>query len=406
MSLLERSPVTLGLAAVAVAAVVTVAGLSVTRAMLVGGYEVTAELEDAAGLREGDAVLIAGVRQGRVVGLDIAGDRVEADLMVEGAELGADTTARVMVETLVGERVIQLDAGSDFTDPLDDGDRIPLARTSVTIDLPEFGDEAEELLSEVDSEALDTFVSALDDVVRGQRRELADLIDGGTDLSEVVIDQEQQVRELLRRLRDLGATLNERDEELVAIIDDIDVALGALNERRDDLRALLAETRSTSATAADLVGDKRGELDRILSQLHDITDVIDRHQRDLAEGLAYAGDSVLGFSSIALAHDQPVDWGKVFVQSLGPAGPDALLGCGGELDRQLDAVFGPDPRSCAEQEDDSFPDDVDEDESLLPSPPVGGDEAPGGPDGADESRGGLDDVLEGLLGPGSGEAAR
>lgn len=411
MSLLERNMVTIGLIVVLIAAAVTVAGLSITRAMLVDGYEVTAEFEDAAGLREGDAVLVAGVRQGRVLDLEIAGDRVEATLLIEGAELGADTTARVMVETLVGKRVVQLDAGRGFAEALDDGDRIPLERTSTTVDVPEFGDEAEELLSEVDSEALNTFLVALDDVVRGQREELADLIDGGTDLSEVVIDQESELRGLLRELEGLGDTLNERDEELVGIIDDVDVALGRLNERHDDLRRLLRATRSTTATAADLVGDKRGELDRILSDLHGITDVLDRHQRDLAEGLAYMGDAVLGYSSITLAHGQPVDWGKVFVQSLGPAGVDTLLGCGGEIDKQLDALFGPDPRSCAEQEGRSFPDDVDDGDTLLPPPPdaepdasgetTGEDQGPSGP-----SRRGLGGVFVGPLSDGSDQEGR
>lgn len=410
MQLIERSPVTIGVVAVALTAAVTVAALMVQRVHLVGGYEIIAEFADASGLREGDAVLISGVRAGQVESLDIVGDRVEATLRIEDHELGADTRGRIIVETLVGKRGVQLDAGEEFSDPLSDGDRIPLARTTQPQDVPDFGDASEELLSEVDSEELNRFVIALDSVVRGQRQEVADLIDGGTDLARLVNDQEGEIRELLQQLRGLGETLNRRDDELVAIIDDVDEALGRLNDRREDLRALVRETRATSAQAADLVGDKRGELDAILSDLHDITDVLQRHQLDLAEGLGYAGDAILGFASVAQAQGQIVPFGHVFVQSLGPAGVDVLVGCGGLLDAQLDQLFGPDPRSCAEQDGESA--DVEKGDPLVPpvldgngaaEPGGAGSDGPaeGGPAEGDVG-GGLERLMEGPMSGGAG----
>lgn len=412
MQLIERNPVLIGAVAIALAAVVTVAALMVQRVHLVGGYQIVAEFADASGLREGDSVMISGVRAGEVESLEIVGDRVEATLRIEGHDLGADTRGRIIVETLVGKRGVQLDAGSDFADPLGDGDRIPLARTSQPQDVPEFGDASEELLSEVDSAELNRFVIALDSVVRDQRQEVADLIDGGTDLTRLVNDQESEIRELLQQLRGLGETLNRRDAELVAIIDDVDEALGRLNDRRDDLRALLRETRATSAQAADLVGDERAELDAILTDLHDITDVLQRHQLDLAEGLAYVGDSILGFASVPQAQGQVVPFGHVFVQSLGPAGVDVLLGCGGLLDAQLDQLLGPDPRSCAEQDGRSAPDRVEQGEPLVPpvtEPGSNGadavDPATGGADGepGDVDAGGLEQLMRGPMSGTGGE---
>jgi hypothetical protein len=45
------------------------------------------------------------------------------------------------------------------------------------------------------------------------------------------------------------------------------------------------------------------------------------------------------------------------------------------VDRQLDEIFGPDPRSCEEQEHDTFPDDVERPEHgqgiETPSLPTG-----------------------------------
>jgi hypothetical protein len=65
-----------------------------------------------------------------------------------------------------------------------------------------------------------------------------------------------------------------------------------------------------------------------------------------------------------------VPWGDVFVTSAGAAGVDVLLGCGGLLDQQLDIILGPDPRSCDEQENRTFPDDIEPGEPPQgPTPP-------------------------------------
>jgi phospholipid/cholesterol/gamma-HCH transport system substrate-binding protein len=360
MQFTERSPVVIGLIVTVVMVVVTALALSIERSDFIGGYEVVAEFSDANGLRVGDQVLVAGVRSGRILDLDIAGDRIEARLQIEGVELPADTTARVVLRTMVGTRAVALDVVGDLDGPLlEDGDVIPLERTATTIDLPEFGEASDELLTEIDSEAFNTFLRSLTDLTEGQRAEVADLIDGGTRLTSIVNDQEEQIRELLRQLRGVGSTLNARDTELISIIDDFDVALGALAARREDIQRLFRETNLASADAADLIAATRADLDAILTELHEVTAFLDEHQLNLAEGLAYIGDGIQGFASIGFAvGDVPVPWGDVFVTGLGPASVDVIAGCGGLLDRQLDQILGPDPRSCAEQENQSMPGDV------------------------------------------------
>jgi phospholipid/cholesterol/gamma-HCH transport system substrate-binding protein len=145
MQLVERNPVIIGIIITAITVVITVLGLSIQRSDLVSGYEVVAELADANGLRVGDQVLVAGVRSGRVLSLDLAEDRVEARLQVEGVDLPARTTqARVVLRTLVGTRAIALEAPGGMDGPLlAEGDVIPLERTFTTLDLPDFGEASD-----------------------------------------------------------------------------------------------------------------------------------------------------------------------------------------------------------------------------------------------------------------------
>lgn len=421
MQFTERSPLLLGLIAIGLIAAVTVVALTLGRSDLGDGFELTAQFEDAAGLRVGDDVFVAGVRVGEVLDIEIVEDRIETTLQVQGADVPAQSRAEIKLRTLVGSRGIEVTTGDDFTDLLSDGDVIPLEQTSVATDVPEFGDETEELLTEVDSEALNTFFASVTDVTEGQRDEVSALIDGGTRLAEVVSDQETQIRRLLRSLREVSSTVSERDEELIAIIDEFSVVFDRLVERRDEVRRLLRETNATSAEAADLVGDTRAELDAILDEVHADVEILQDRQVALAETLAYAPDGVGGFASVTYSGDEPVDFGKVFTTSLGPAGVDVLVGCGGLVDQQLDAVLGEDPRPCDEQTNPQFDDEEREHEGesqtpvpdLLTSPrPESGSGSDGEPrsgsgsgsaSGPPLERAGLDAVGRRLLPDGEGD---
>jgi len=402
MQLGERNPLIIGLVAVGLLVATTVGALTLQRSDFVGGYRLVAEFADANGLRVDDIVTIAGVQVGRVDDLEIVEDHVEVTLQIDGAEVPAGTTAELAPQTLVGKRAVELTTGTDFSQILADGDRIPIERTFVSIDVPRFGNASQDLLSEVDSEALNTFIRSLTDLTRGQREEVAGLIEGGTRLTGLVNDQEEEIRELLRELRGVSETLNSRDDELLSIIDDFDVVLEDLLAKQADIRALFRETTVTNNLTADLIAAKRTELDRVLDEVHRDLEIVNRHQMDLAEALAYAPEAVGGFASISFAGETKVPWGQVFVQSLGPLGIDPLLGCGGLVDRQLNQVLGPDPRSCEEQANDTFPDDT-EPQSDPPEPPLPIPDLPD-PPAAGESRLGIDAFARSLLpaAPGAG----
>ncbi len=375
---IERSPLIIGGITAILIVVTLVVALSVTRDDLTGGYTINASFVDANGLREGDVALIAGIPVGRVRSLDIVEDHVEAVIQMNGGvELPESTRATITLRTVVGKRAIAFETGRNFEGPmLEEGDEIGLDRTSVTIDVPQLAESADDLLSEIDSEALNLMLVTVADVTRGQRDRVAELIDNGGDLTELVNTQEQQIRLLLRNLSQFSETLSSRDDELIGIIDNLDVALGSIAARRADLQVLLAQTQRTGGITADFIRDVRADLDAILDELHLDLQIVARHQVDLAEGLAYAGDAIVGFSSIGFAQGMPVEWGHVFVTAAGPANVDLLVGCGGLLDQQIDTILGPDPRSCEEQTGDSFPDDVDPGSGplgggIIPDLPIG-----------------------------------
>jgi hypothetical protein len=120
--------------------------------------------------------------------------------------------------------------------------------------------------------------------------------------------------------------------------------LSNLAARQHDIQVLLQATDSASHETADLVQRNRAVLDQTLGALHQVMGVIDQHQVDLAATVTYLNQAVQGYASVGYSNGYPNRWANIFVQSLGPAGVDALIGPCGAVDQLIDRILGTDCR--------------------------------------------------------------
>jgi phospholipid/cholesterol/gamma-HCH transport system substrate-binding protein len=116
-SFLERNQRVIGIAGVVLIAVGTVLALLLQGGFLTPKYKVTAYFADAAGIRSGDNVTVAGLPAGKVEDVRVEGGQVAIELGVEEEVLlPEDTRAEVVVETLLGRRSVAL-VGSPSSAP-------------------------------------------------------------------------------------------------------------------------------------------------------------------------------------------------------------------------------------------------------------------------------------------------
>ncbi len=345
-SFLERNQLIIGLLAI-----LLVAGGSAFSLLLSGGYfsrtySVSATFADAAGLKKGDQVKVAGVEAGSVENVAIEDGAVEVTLKVaRDVELSKDSSAEITIETLLGKKVVTLFDGSSG-DRLEEGDVIPLDRTRTPVELVDIGDVSTELLEASDADALEEFMEGVTEITQGKREDITALIEGLGDAAAAIDDRRGELARLIDSLRILSGTFAERDDTLVNLIDNFDIVLGNLSARTGELQTLLEKTDLASHEIADLVGRNRTELNSVLDGLHTTFQVLDRHQLDLAATISYLEQAVRGYSSVGYSHGIPNRWANIFVQSLGPLGIDAFFGPCGAFDQALDELLGPDPRDC------------------------------------------------------------
>lgn len=375
-SFLERNQYIIGTIAALFVLGGSALALLLSAGVLGSTYSVTARFTDAAGLKAGDDVKVAGLEAGKVGSIEIEDGAVAVQLKINtDVKMPEDSSAEIAIETLLGKKNVTLFAGEDER-ILDDGDEIGLDRTRTPVSLIDVADTSVPLLEESDADAFEQFMVEITKITKGKRAQVTSLVENFGDVAAAIDLRRNELKRLIDSLRTVAGTFAERDDTLVNLIDNFDVVLANLAERTDDIEELLSATQAASNETADLVVRKRKVLDSSLKALAQTLKVVDNHQVDLAASISYLESAVQGYQSVGYSQGVPNRWANIFVQSLGPLGVDAILGPCGTFDQALDELLGPDPRPCDERREDQQPgegEDPDEPPSDAPAVPEPGD---------------------------------
>jgi phospholipid/cholesterol/gamma-HCH transport system substrate-binding protein len=291
----ERNPIPIGLVSMAVLVGLLLAALNIDSLPVIGGgTRYSAHFSEAAGLREGDEVRVAGVLAGRVRGVELDGDRVRVTFTVSDAWVGDETTAYIKIKSVLGQKYVALDPrGDDVQDP---DATIPLQRTASPYDVLEAFRGLAETQNEIDTDQLAQSLTVLADSVRDSPVEVRNALDGLSRLSRTISTRDSELATLLANSRDVSALLASRTGELEKLVADGNLLLAELQERRNAISRLLDGTKALSAQLRGLVGDNTAQLRPALEQLEKVTDLLIRNQQKLSEGLYLMGPFVRLFT--------------------------------------------------------------------------------------------------------------
>ena len=140
-SFLERNQVIIG----GIAVVLVVAGSAFALLLSSGAFRktftVTAQFADAAGIKSGDDVLVAGLEAGKIDGVEIADGAVKITLKVDDyVDMPRDSRAEIVVQTLMGKKAIELSGGTPDGPRLGDGDVFSLEQTRTPVEILDLQD--------------------------------------------------------------------------------------------------------------------------------------------------------------------------------------------------------------------------------------------------------------------------
>ncbi|MGV0716744.1 MlaD family protein [Mycolicibacterium sp. XJ662] len=149
-----------------------------------GHYRVTVELPAAAGLYKNGNVTYRGTEVGRVHDIRLSGDVVVAELSLTSAiPIPADLDASVHSQSAIGEQYVALSPRVDHGPMLQDGDVIPLDRTSVPPDINALLNATDTGLEAIPRDNLRTVVDEAYLAFGGMGPELSRLVRGSITLA-------------------------------------------------------------------------------------------------------------------------------------------------------------------------------------------------------------------------------
>lgn len=283
----ERNPVIIGLLGFAVLAALLVGSFRADRLPLIGGGDTYyANFAEAGGLKTGNEVRVAGVVVGKVMGIELAGDHVQVELLVDSdVELGRDSAAAIQVRTLLGAMYVALEPAG----PGELEEPIPVSRTVSPYDVVQAFSDLSETTEQLDKEQLAAALDELAQIGRTVPEEFRGAIDGLSRVSQNLAARDQQINDLLVGLDRAMTVLNDKDEQLEKLFTDAQVLFDALASRRDSIRDLLIGTQQLSAQLRGTIKDNEEEIRPTLRNLTKVTTMLGDIEGSLDEMLRLAG---------------------------------------------------------------------------------------------------------------------
>lgn len=245
------------------------------------GRTYTAAFAEAAGLRKGDKVRVAGLDVGQVDQVSLEGSHVRVRFSVRNSSvhLGQQTSASIQIFTLLGNKYVALQPAGTGNWP--NGQEIPLSHTTSPYDVsPAFQDLAGAVGSINKKQLADAF-NTIAETFKNSPAPLKSTLTGLTQLSNTIASRDGQISELLQHLSNVTGVLAQRRTQFVQILQDGDKLLQELDSRRAVINELLTNTSTLAQQLDGLAKDNQATLKPALDHLHNVVAILNNNQKSL-----------------------------------------------------------------------------------------------------------------------------
>ncbi len=264
----------LGFIAVAVVAVV-IGAMLLVHALGAGYRHYTAEFLQAASLRAGNPIVVAGIPVGNVTSMKLVGDHVEAGLKIrDNLVLGKDSRAKIKVTTILGSRYLSLEPNGADSLP---NNTFDLAHTEVPYDLQAALQDATTTFEQVDSDRFAQSLAVLGKQLERLPAVVPQAVENIHSLSSIIAQRRDQLGQLLRSTEQVTNTLRGQQAGIGNLINQGQDLLGQFVSRRAVFHALMQSLTSFVDTMSQIVVNDRSGVDALLKDMRDFTDLMAKH---------------------------------------------------------------------------------------------------------------------------------
>jgi phospholipid/cholesterol/gamma-HCH transport system substrate-binding protein len=305
----ERNPLPIGIAGLATVGLATLLAFNLQR--FDGGTAYSAAFSEAAGLKPGEEVRIAGVKVGKVNGVDLEGDHVKVTF-TSSTPFGTQSRAQIKIKTLLGSHYLALEPkgpGHQSTHR-----EIPVSRTTAPYDVVPALQDASAQLGKIDTKQLATAFDTLSQTMQGSSANVRNTLAGLQKVSRAVASRDDELNDLLQHSRNVTKLLADRSGDLAVLVNDGGLLLQEINARRATIDQLLTGTISLSQQITGTINENQATLAPTLKNLHQVVTILERNQSNLDKSFKLMGP----FASEVTDMTGTGRWFDVYLQNLVP----------------------------------------------------------------------------------------
>jgi phospholipid/cholesterol/gamma-HCH transport system substrate-binding protein len=277
----ERNPIPIGAIGLLVIALLLALAFNAEKLPLIGGgTSYSAAFSEAGGIKPDDDVRVAGVKVGKVTGVDLEGTHVRVDFRItEDVGFGTLTSASIRMKTILGEKYLALDPHGPGR--LAAGAQIPLQRTVSSYDIVNAFQDLTTTTERIDTDQLAESLTVLATEFKDSPEHVRAALDGLSRLSRTVASRDAELSRLLEHANKVSGLVASRNEQVGRIINDADLLMVELAKRREQIRTLFKNTSELATQLTGLAQDNRGQLAPALKALDSALALLEKHDQDL-----------------------------------------------------------------------------------------------------------------------------
>lgn len=277
----ERNPIPIGAVGLALIAALLLLAFNAQNLPLIGGgSSYRAAFTEAGGIKPDDDVRIAGVKVGKVTGVDLEDGHVRVDFRItEDVSFGPLTRASVRMKTILGQKYLSLEPSG--AGQLPEGAEIPLSRTVSSYDIVNAFQDLTTTTERIDTDRLATSLGVLANEFKDSPAHVRAALDGLSRLSRTIASRDAELAALLQHARSVSGVVQSRNDQVQTLLKDADLLMVELAKRRDDIRTLFTNTAALADQLTALSQENRGQLAPALEQLHRTLALLQKHDADL-----------------------------------------------------------------------------------------------------------------------------
>lgn len=275
---------------IAILVIALIAGAFWVYRSATGPTTYSAELHNAAGLRSGDEVRIAGITVGKVT--KVAANRAVVDVnftVDRDVAITADTRTEVKLGSLLGQRFLQLNLGDGKR--LDGDGTLPLANAEDSYTLEQFWLDASPVIGELDLPAMSKAIQVLQEST-GSSASTKAALDGLTSVANLVNTRSSELTRLVSSTRAVTDQVVAQKDQLTSLIAHGGEVFALIAQRRDAVAKLLADGRSLVLDLTSMARRNSAPMQTALTELNKILTVLEQHEANLTTTLKLANPAM------------------------------------------------------------------------------------------------------------------